>query len=80
MKGTTLGQIKPGSSFWFGGVRFLKYKNTEDEMVPCQIYGTGLTVHIAKCAWVFKPNVHIVFKDGIFLLKDIILPLTKYFR
>jgi hypothetical protein len=78
MKGTTLGQVKPGSSFWFGEVRFTKYQNSDDEMVPCYIYRTNLMVHITNCAWVFTPTVYIVFKDRIVSLDDI-KPLFKRF-
>lgn len=71
MKGTTLGQVKPGSSFWFGEVRFTKWLNSEDEMVPCYIYGTKLMVHITNCAWVYIPQVHIVLKDQVIMLDEL---------
>ena len=80
MKGTTLGQVKPGSSFWFGNLRFVKYKNSDDEMVPCYIYGTELIVHITNCAWVFTPNVYVVLKDRVVLMENIRPTLKKIFR
>jgi len=80
MKGTTLGQIKPGGSFWFGDVKFVKHKNSDDEMVECHIYDTKLTVHIANCAWVSTPGDYLVKKTGVVLLDNIRPALKKLFR
>lgn len=49
---TTLKRVEVKSSFLFGGVKFMKDLEADDELVQCKIYGTNATVYIADHALV----------------------------
>lgn len=50
---TTLGNVQIESSFWFGGVQFIKdWHKKDDEFIGCHIFGTTCRVYITECAWV----------------------------
>lgn len=49
---TTLFRVPAGSSFWFGGVEFIKTDRTYHKMIQCTIAGATCTVHISDAAWV----------------------------
>jgi hypothetical protein len=56
MKGTTLKKVLNQGSFWFGGVKFIKLFEVDNELVHCQIEGMQAVVYIAEHAWVENPS------------------------
>jgi hypothetical protein len=56
MKETTLKRVARGQGFVFGGVKFFKVTESDDqEMVMCRIAGAQAFVYISECA-IVKPG------------------------
>ncbi|WP_162847027.1 hypothetical protein [Mucilaginibacter gracilis] len=54
---TVLAYVHAGSSFWFGGVEFIKTGSTYHKLYICTIANTTMTVHITGAACVSTKKV-----------------------